>query len=253
MNTSFVKKFLITALAFVSFLPYIACSSQSSNAPAAGAPPGSAPLLYGSSGQAIASCSRDPGTFTDLNFNLMTYSANGVQNTNWIRLKFNAMPSSFATSTGTMAFFVWTVDGAGNPTTPQLATFKIERYNGVGNFVPASNNMTYVSWPTLQSTATSAGISATSVQTVASNMDFVIQLDAGNLTSMTVIQPTFYYTSTASADHYVSALMPNFYANPNVYAQNHSMTQLQLHPFYANRSSGYTETQYASLGQALCF
>jgi hypothetical protein len=252
-TNTFNKISLFVGLSLVAFLPYLACSSRQGNGPSGSSSPSSNPLLYGSSGQAIASCSKDPGTFTDLSVNLMTFATNGVQNTNYIRVKFNAMPSQFANANGYMAFFVWTVDGAGNPTTPQMAPFAIERYNGVGSFVTASTNMTYVSWPNLQQTAVSAGISASSVQTVASNLDYVIQLDSSNLSGMTVLQPTFYYSSTSSPDHYVSALIPNFYANPTVYAQGHSILQLQLHPFYGNMNSGYTETQFASMAQALCF
>ncbi len=262
MNSQFQNKILTLIVVALAMTSMVGCSSQSSNSS-----PGSTATTtsgnttsssnFNSSGQALTNCSHDIANISDLSMGLEVYSSGGVQNMNSIRVRFNAFPAAFVNAGSTIAFWAYGTDSSGSYTTMTEVPFTLEHYTGTGSFTSISSSMYTLTWQQLASIATTNGVSNSSAAVTLQNITFVI--DLSSVSTSTVLSAALYTNgmgtsaAPASPDRYLQALIPSFLANPNNYILTHNSTLLGLHPFYANRNSGYTETQFSTLGSNLCF
>lgn len=248
-QTITTKRLLVAGLVIISGLSLISCGPQKVQSNVATTPQSNVASSYDTSGRPVASCSHDIANLSDLSIRLETYSNNGVENTNWIRVKFDRFPSNFTSSSSAIAFWSRTVDSNGNNLPMTSAPFFLEVKNG-GVFSQISSEMTELTWANLMTIAGQNSVSTSSAQSALASISFVVKLD--NAGSASVMSAALYYSGSA-ADRYVEALIPKFFANPTDYASNHPNTLVNLHPLKYMLGGSWTAEQFVSESQKYCF
>lgn len=234
------NKYLILTLAVIAGLGVVSCGPQ--KVTGSSSQNTSQSSVISTSNKPVASCSADVAGLSDLGVKLQTYSLSGIENTNWIRVKFTKFPTTFDNASQ-IAFWAYTSDSNGNNSTPQQAQFYVESINSMNQATRLSNDISSVTWSDLKNMAGTAGISATSASVALSSITFVVKLE-GSLNYSQVIMPTLYLTGT-TAGRYLSALIPKFYANPADYLASGKPNSLRaLHPLQGMASGTWTADQY---------
>jgi hypothetical protein len=160
-----------------------------------------------------------------------------------IRVRLTTVTSSFDTNGYTIQFFRWNADGAGHTNLDSAALSFTIYYNSQ----PISSAMTSIDSATVTSLRTQYGIGTTSSDFF--NRTTIVVSGVDN--SWQVLKAVLYSGQTAIAQ--ADVLMPLFLANPNSYATNHPAVLNSLHPFYANRTNGYTDAQWVQTSNQNCF
>jgi len=229
------NKYLIITLAVIAGLGVISCGPQKVGNSA------TTPLAQNVNGgignKPAASCGADVSNLSDLGVKVQTYTMSNVENPSWVRVRFTRFPSTFDTASQ-IAFWAYSMDSVGTASALQQATFYVEYINGSNQAVKLSNDITSITWSDLRNYAGQAGISTTSVPTAMAQLNFVVKFE-GTLTYSQVVMPTL-HLSSGSADRYVSALIPKFYANPADYAVGKPAALQALHPL---RNYSFTSSE----------
>lgn len=242
------KKILVAALVLITGFGFVGCGPQKVQSGAA--PVGS--QTVDPSGKPLATCSHDVANISDLSVRSQTYQVGGIENSNWIRVKFDRFPSTFTDQNAAIIMWTKTMDISGNSLTPVQAPFFLEVPNGVGQFKQISQEMTSLSWSQLSAYATQNGISTSSAQTTLASITFVVKLDGAAL-SANILTATLYLSSSNTPSRWVESLIPKFYANPVDYNVSHATYMQNLHPLKYMLGGSWTTAQYLSEDQRFCF
>ena len=182
---------------------------------------------------------------SDANFGgrIETYYLNNNFVEDQLRVRITNLTSSFDANNYTLQFYRWQSDINGNATLDSTPlTFTI--YNGTQVL---SSAMTSISGSQVSNLRSNTGIGSSSADFFAKTTIVVGGVD----NTWQVLKPVIYAGTSAVAS--ADALMPLFSANPNTYIASHAALLNNLHPFYAQRTNGYTDAQYVSLSNQNCF
>jgi len=209
------------------------------------------------SANGYALCSQDMNNDADVGVQIMQFynSSSRIPNHNYVHIKFNRFPTTFAGSTDNPAFAVWasTVSAEGNETTAAPLKFGFEKINGTNSFSPITEvNYTSASWGDMVALINYYKLSYTTGAAMMNNYSLVVDLSQYSSTPNLVIKVALYNSNYALLK-YVNGLVPVFKANPNTYASNHPTTLVNLHPLRTMLGSTWTEQQFVTESARNCF
>lgn len=239
------NKYLILALTVISGFGIISCGPQKMGNATSPSTNGGGTVSAGN--KPVLSCSADVANISDLGVKLQTYSMSGAENSAWIRVRFTRFPTSFNTDQ-IISFWAYSVDSVGTPSAMQQPKFYVEYINSSNQAVKLSNDLDSITWSDLRNMAGQAGITTTNAADTMSKLNFVVKFE-GTLTYSQVVMPTL-YLANGTADRYISALIPKFYANPADYAIGKPAALQGLHPLKGFSYS--TSEQYLSQSITNC-
>jgi hypothetical protein len=208
--------------------------------------------LIGTSGSGEAQCSGFDSTSTRLGGRVTTYYNNGVLQEDKVRVRITSLVDAFATNSNYyIQAFRWKIGASGSAeldSTP--VQFNFER--GTGASSPMTADVTSVSNTGISAYRTANGIAGTTPVEFFANTTMVVKGVDWNWQALKIVV----YDGTASPATVVGQsdfLLPTFQANPNVYAASHSSILAVLHPFYSQRSSVLSESEWAARSTSYCF
>lgn len=240
MKRHFLKVGLLGSLA-VLFLS--GCGASKSQTAASGSSEQSS-----TSTSALAKCSIDTSNKSNLGVRMKVYEdgTSGVRN-DLIRVKFTKFPTEFTNASDGLQLWTRTVDNAGNFGPWHKVSFLVERYTTAG-LQRAPYTYSDLSWAQMQQLGSYFGVAASSASEFLNSVVLIAQLPDVNMSkAMTAVA----YMTGSSAE--VTALIPQFAANPRVYAKDHPQALLDIHPLAYLWNNNYSDAQYAYEANQFCF
>lgn len=245
------KKFLIIFLALNAF----ACGATKKTSPS-----GSANL------PSRGGDNNNDGTTTTVNFysqcNTFENSQyNGVLTTyldpfsnqynyEWIRLKFKSAPIALKQSDDFyIQFFKWNEEVEEKPYTHSKAVDMYFQYNSDGRLL-RSSTINFVSKAVIEEMISNNVLIDTTIDNFFSKVTVI--LIGLELTYDALMINTYDSSVGTTPTSSLSALLPAFAADPNLYEETHTSNLSQLHPFWEIRQNGWTENQFHQESLALC-
>jgi|GEM_PF-3979975 len=234
--------FFSITLSVATLFAFVACAKSSGGDNSAAAAAGGS---TSSTSTVNASCNGfDSSSGVRLTGRIATYyDSSNTFVEDKLRVRVTSLTSAFDTNGYTLQLFRWKADSSG-ATALDSTPLSFTVYYGS---TAISSAMTSIDSATVTSLRNQSHIGN-------STSDFFNQTQlvvSGVDNSWEVLKVVLYDGSQAIAQ--TDSLMPLFIANPTTYAANHAAVLAGLHPFYADRSNGYTDAQWVSLSNKYCF
>lgn len=188
-----------------------------------------------SSQKPLANCNKSVSTDISLNMSTVNDSA-GQVDPNWTKVRFNFLSTKATASGNVVRFFKWKVSGTQSTLDPiPLSTLFYNLENGQ---------------PTTEST------SSVPVVEIATTRGLYVKLN--DTIGQYQVLKAVVYDSAGAIVAQMNTLIPQFNSNYSDYRLNSDGTAraqvlLDLHPLKATDTTSWTQTQYSTYFQNLCF
>lgn len=203
-----------------------------------------------SSAGLLAECNQFHDSSLGLKGQMSTYYENYQFVADYIRLRFENLPSDIVDTDGSyIQFFRWLEDSPGQAYTNNepVKMYVIKR--GSAEFIN-EEPITSLSRNTIKAMIAEGNMTGVTPATFFKHAILVL---TGMDLRYDALMIASYNSSTDLAKGWVGALLPAFSADPNAYEDMHSGKSLvELHPFYDRRNSGLSESQFQLMSDEYC-
>lgn len=216
-------------------------------------------------GAAVAKCSQDVGTASDFHVRVeAAYDQFGTIQPSYARVTITASPSDWATSNYDLQLYRMTASSSNSLVLdPSALPFQFERTvapstyqlmsvnNGSGQMVAYSYPIINANEITAYANASTGNSYASASAVFSSGIHFLVNLNDSS-GAYQVLRAKL-YTTSGTVYRQVDVLIPTFYANPTTYNTTHPAVLQNMHPLHSMVGQGWTESQYQSFTDGLCF
>lgn len=238
------QKRKVALLGSLAVLFLAGCGASKSQSAASG----SSEQSSTSANSALTKCSIDTDNRSNLGIRMKVYEdgSTGVRN-DLIRVKFHKFPTEFTGDGDAIKLWTRTVDNAGNFGPWHTVPFMVERYTTAG-LQRSPYKYSDLTWAQMKQLGSYFSISASTANEFMNSVVLIAELPDVNMSkAMTAV------TYMASSSPEVTALIPQFAANPRVYAKDHPQALLDIHPLAYLWNNNYSDAQYAYEANQFCF